>query len=56
MPHPRYRARVLDIVPDQVHQCVPFYTGSPSEVTYLESFLSYIGHTTRRFTRTRNSA
>jgi len=39
-PYTTGRARVLDIVPDQVHQRVPFYTGSPSEVTYLESFLT----------------
>jgi len=31
--------RVLDIDPDAVHQRVPFFTGSPKEVQYLESFL-----------------
>jgi len=33
------RGRVLDIQPDEVHQRVPFYTGSREEVQYLESFL-----------------
>lgn len=33
------RGRVLDIKPDEVHQRVPFYTGSREEVQYLESFL-----------------
>ena len=33
------RGRVLDIQPDEVHQRVPFYTGSMEEVQYLESFL-----------------
>ena len=32
--------RVLDINPDEVHQRVPFFTGSPKEVKYLESFLN----------------
>jgi fructose-1,6-bisphosphatase I len=31
--------RVLDIVPDKVHQRVPFFVGSKSEVDYLESFM-----------------
>ena len=33
------RGRVLDIRPEEVHQRVPFYTGSREEVQYLESFL-----------------
>ena len=31
--------RVLDIVPDKVHQRVPFFVGSKNEVDYLESFM-----------------
>jgi fructose-1,6-bisphosphatase I len=30
--------RVLDVVPNKVHQRVPFYVGSSKEVDYLESF------------------
>ena len=32
-------ARVLDIVPEKVHQRVPFFVGSKNEVAYLESFM-----------------
>ena len=32
------RERVLDIVPDKVHQRVPLFIGSKKEVEYLESF------------------
>ena len=32
--------RVLDIVPDKVHQRVPLFVGSPDEVDKLEKFLS----------------
>jgi hypothetical protein len=32
------RRRVLDLKPDEVNQRVPFFTGSPKEVQYLESF------------------
>eukprot|EP00798_Chlamydomonas_sp_ICE-L_P014544 gene14544-20584_t len=32
--------RVLDIMPEAVHQRVPLFTGSPKEVEYLESFLN----------------
>lgn len=31
--------RVLDIVPEKVHQRVPFFTGSKKEVEYLESMI-----------------
>lgn len=30
--------RVLDIMPDAVHQRVPLFVGSKKEVEYLESF------------------
>ena len=30
--------RILDIVPDKVHQRVPLFIGSTKEVEYLESF------------------
>jgi len=33
------KARVLDIIPEKVHQRVPFFTGSKKEVQYLESFM-----------------
>ena len=31
--------RVLDVMPDKVHQRVPLFIGSPDEVDYVESFL-----------------
>lgn len=31
--------RVLDIVPEKVHQRVPLFVGSTWEVEYLESFM-----------------
>jgi hypothetical protein len=31
--------RVLDVQPDKVHQRVPLFVGSKSEVEYLESFM-----------------
>lgn len=34
------RQRVLDVKPDAVNQRTPFFTGSPKEVEYLESFLT----------------
>lgn len=34
------RDRVLDIMPEKVHQRVPFFVGSKKEVEYLESFLN----------------
>jgi len=33
------KGRILDIMPDKVHQRVPFFTGSVGEVEYLESFM-----------------
>ena len=33
------KERVLDVVPEKVHQRVPFLTGSKKEVQYLESFM-----------------
>ncbi|KAL6778450.1 FBP2 [Auxenochlorella protothecoides x Auxenochlorella symbiontica] len=30
--------RVLDLVPEKIHQRVPLFCGSKSEVEYLESF------------------
>ena len=33
------KARVLDFIPEKVHQRVPFFTGSKKEVQYLESFM-----------------
>ena len=33
------RGRVLDVQPDKVHQRVPLFVGSPTEVDYVESFL-----------------
>jgi len=33
------KERVLDVVPEKVHQRVPFFTGSKKEVQYLESFM-----------------
>jgi fructose-1,6-bisphosphatase I len=32
--------RVLDVMPDKVHQRVPLFIGSPDEVDYVESFLN----------------
>ena len=31
--------RVLEVMPDKVHQRVPLFVGSPDEVKYLESFI-----------------
>lgn len=33
------KGRILDIMPQKVHQRVPFFTGSVNEVKYLESFM-----------------
>ena len=32
-------ARVLDVMPDKVHQRVPLYVGSPKEIDIVEKFL-----------------
>ncbi len=34
------RGRVLDVMPEKVHQRVPLFIGSKKEVEYLESFLA----------------
>ncbi|MBT5986260.1 MAG: class 1 fructose-bisphosphatase, partial [Nitrospina sp.] len=33
------KERILDIIPNDIHQCVPLYIGSREDVKTAESFL-----------------
>ena len=33
------KMRILDIIPEDIHQCVPLYIGSRTDVETAESFL-----------------